>query len=78
MPALAADLPRTERSLAEQFRLGAISYLVYIDGLSRLDELRGDLVAARLTLLQARLDLATLLADSEIFPIPSALEETPR
>ncbi len=77
MVALDADLPRTERSLAEQFRLGAISYLVYIDGLSRLDKMRGDLVDARLLLLKARLDLATLLADPRIFPIPPAREETP-
>ena len=77
MAALAGDLPRTERSLAEQFRLGAISYLVYIDGLSRLDQIRGDLVDTRLTLLKARLDLATLLADARIFPIPPVHEETP-
>lgn len=75
LAAVADGLPRTERSLAEQFRLGAISYLVYIDGLSRLDELREDLVGARLTLLESRLDLATLLADAEIFPIPTVHEE---
>ncbi len=68
---VAKDLANTELSLAEQFRLGAISYLVYIDGLSRLDELRSDLLESRLTLLKARLDLATLVADNTIFPIPS-------
>ena len=75
MAALAEGLPRTEQSLAEQFRLGAISYLIYIDGLSRLDELRDDLVDTRLALLEARLELATLLSDTEIFPIPSVNEE---
>ncbi len=74
---LADDLPRIERSLAEQFRLGAISYLVYIDGLSRLDETRRDLVDTRLTLLKARLDLATLLADPTLFPIPVHVEARP-
>ncbi len=77
MAALAEGLPRTEQSMAEQFRLGAISYLIYIDGLSRLDELRDDLVDTRLALLEARLELATLLADSEIFPIPSMTKEKP-
>ena len=74
---LAEDLPRTEQSLAEQFRLGAISYLIYVDGLARLDELRDSLVDTRLALLEARLELATLLADTEIFPIPSVNQENP-
>ncbi len=77
MAALAEGLPRTEQSLAEQFRLGAISYLIYIDGLSRLDELRADLVDTRLALLKARLELATLLADTQIFPIPFVNKEQP-
>ncbi len=77
MAALAEGLPRTEQSLAEQFRLGAITYLIYIDGLSRLDELRADLVDTRLALLKARLELATLLADREIFPIPIVNKEQP-
>ena len=75
MASLAEGLPRTEQSLAEQFRLGAISYLIYIDGLSRLDELRDDLVDTRLALLKARLELATLLADNKIFPIPPLNKE---
>lgn len=72
---LAGDLPRIEHSLAEQFRLGAISYLVYLDGLERGDRLRADLIDARLALATARLTLATLLADSTLFPIPDLPEE---
>jgi hypothetical protein len=65
-------LPRTETSLSEQFRLGAISYLVYIDGMSRLDELRLQRIEASETLLQAKLDLAVLFGDPALFPIPDA------
>ncbi len=57
-------------SLAEQFRLGAISYLAYIDGLSRFDRIVEETIDARRTLLLARLDLAVLLGDSSIFPLP--------
>ncbi len=57
-------------SLAEQFRLGAISYLAYIDGLSRFDRIVEETIDARKTLLQAQLDLAVLLGDSTIFPLP--------
>lgn len=61
-------LPDGERSLAEQFRLGAASYLVLIDGLARLDEVRLEALAARQDLLTARLELAVLLDDPTIFP----------
>ena len=64
------DLPDLVHSLAEQFRLGAISYLAYIDGLSRFDRIVEETIDARRTLLQARLDLAVLLGDSTIFPLP--------
>jgi outer membrane protein TolC len=64
------DLPVIVHSLAEQFRLGAISYLAYIDGLSRFDRIVEETIDARRTLLQARLDLAVLLGDSTIFPLP--------
>lgn len=64
------DLPVLVHSLAEQFRLGAISYLAYIDGLSRFDRIVEETIDARRTLLQARLDLAVLLGDSTIFPLP--------
>jgi len=63
-------LPRTERSLNEQFRLGAISYLVFIDGLARLDDLRLQRIQAYETLLHARLELAMVLGDSSLFPLP--------
>ena len=66
---LLAQLPRTERSLAEQFRLGAISYLVYLDGLGRLDQLRLDLARTRSEAALARFELATLTADATIFPL---------
>jgi hypothetical protein len=63
-------LPRTERSLNEQFRLGAISYLVFIDGLARLDDLRIQRIQAYETLLSARLELAMVLGDPSLFPLP--------
>ena len=63
-------LPRTERSLNEQFRLGAISYLVFIDGLARLDDLRLQRIKAYETLLHARLELAMVLGDPSLFPLP--------
>jgi len=61
---------RAEHSLAEQFRLGAISYLVYMDGVSRFDDVQLQAIEARRTLLEARLDLAVLGSDSHAFPIP--------
>ncbi len=63
-------LSQTEHSLSEQFRLGAISYLVYIDGLSRLDDVRTQVIGARLELLGARVELATMLGSSDVFPLP--------
>ena len=63
------ELPETEHSLREQFRLGSISYLVYIDGLSRLDDVRMECVGARAELLMARLELAVLLGDTGLFPL---------
>ncbi len=69
------DLPKTVHSFAEQFRLGAISYLAYIDGLSRFDRIVEETIDARRTLLQARLDLAVLLGDSSIFPLPDPVSD---
>jgi len=63
------ELAETEHSLREQFRLGSISYLVYIDGLSRLDDVRTECVSARAELLMARLELAVLLGDTRLFPL---------
>ncbi len=68
-------LERTEFSLGEQFRLGAVSYLVYIDGLSRLDGVQLEAVDAREQLLQSRLRLAVLLDDAGLFPLPPRTPE---
>jgi outer membrane protein TolC len=75
-PAL-GELDFTDHSLAEQFRLGAISYLAYIDGLSRFDRIIEQAIDARLALVGARLELAVLLGDPLIFPLPeiAACEE---
>jgi outer membrane protein TolC len=67
---LLARLPQTERSLSEQFRLGVISYLIYIDGLARLDDLLVQRIAAFEALVRARLELAVLLGDPNSFPLP--------
>ncbi|MEN8165615.1 MAG: TolC family protein [Acidobacteriota bacterium] len=69
-------LERTEFSLGEQFRLGAVSYLVYIDGLSRLDGVQLEAVDAREQLLQSRLRLAVLLDDAGLFPLPPSPPES--
>ncbi len=60
----------TERSLTEQFRLGTISYLVYFDALSRLDDIVLQNIDARRALLEARLELAVILCDLTLFPLP--------
>jgi len=65
------DLPSIEYSLSQQFRLGAISYLAYLDGLKRLDEVQMEAVAARKDLLLARLELGSILADPTVFPLPT-------
>ena len=65
-----AGLPDTERSLTEQFRLGTISYLVYFDALSRLDDILLQHIDAMRTLLEARLELAVVLCDLSLFPLP--------
>jgi outer membrane protein TolC len=71
-------LERIESSLRQQFRLGVSSYLVHLDGLNRLDEVRLETIAAREQLLLARLELASILADPAVFPVPpSGGEEVP-
>ena len=69
------DLEDVEHSLAQQFRLGAIRYLVYIDGLSRLDDVRLEAIEARSQLLRSRLELAALLGDTSLFPLEMAVEK---
>ncbi len=75
--ALRDRLESIETSVFEQFRLGAISYLRFLDGLSRVDEHRLREVGARLDLLGARLERAALFGDQEIFPLPRAVLATP-
>lgn len=60
----------TGHSLSEQFRLGAISYLVYLDGFSRLDEVIQKAIEARHELLVARLELASIVGTDVYFPLP--------
>ncbi|MGD8439230.1 MAG: TolC family protein [Holophagae bacterium] len=63
------ELSDNDHALAEQFRLGAISYLAYIDGLNRFDRLVEEAIDARRSLLRARLELAVLLGDRSVFPL---------
>lgn len=65
-----AEAASIERSLSEQFRLGAISYLVYLDGFSRLDEVIRGAIEARHLLLVARLELAEISGSETFFPLP--------
>ena len=74
-----ASMPETERSLTEQFRLGAVSYLVLVDGLDRLDEVRLETTTAQADLLAARLELAVLLDREDAFPVlPDGVVEDSR
>jgi outer membrane protein TolC len=65
-----ADAAAIERSLTEQFRLGAISYLVYLDGFARLDTVIQGVIEARHALLSARLELAVISGADTYFPLP--------
>jgi outer membrane protein TolC len=69
------DLGDIEFSLSEQFRLGVSSYLVYIDGVSRLDDVRVQAIDARHAELRARLALAAITGDPTLFPLPGLPEE---
>jgi outer membrane protein TolC len=70
----AKDLPRIEESLSAQFRLGVLSYLEYVYGMVRHDELLLTAIDARSVLLQARIELGYLLDDPTVFP--TAAERT--
>ena len=72
------DLERVERSVRERYRLGAVAYLEYIDGLRRLDEVRTLAIEARLDRLRARLALASMTGDLTWFPLPEPDPETHR
>jgi outer membrane protein TolC len=63
-----------EHSLAEQFRLGTMTYLSYIDGLSRLDAARSAAVDARLELLVRHIQLYHLLGDLAPVSLPVSVE----
>jgi outer membrane protein TolC len=65
-----ADASAIERSLSEQFRLGAISYLIYLDGFARLDTVIQGVIEARHALLSARLELAVVSGAETYFPLP--------
>jgi outer membrane protein TolC len=66
---LLGDLERIERSLSAQYRLGAITYLEYVYGTTRHDDVLLTTIDARRRLVAARLRLALLLNDPNLFPI---------
>lgn len=78
LPAV-TSMPETERSLTEQFRLGVVSYLVLVDGLDRLDEVRLETTSAQADLLTARLELALLTDRDDVFPVlpDGGVEDSP-
>jgi outer membrane protein TolC len=69
-----AKLGSTEYALGERFRLGAVNYLVFIDSLWRLDQVRLQHAETLHALLSARLGLALLGARDGLFPLPARLE----
>ncbi|MEJ2580497.1 MAG: TolC family protein [Acidobacteriota bacterium] len=66
-PAL-KTLPRLEESLSAQFRLGVLTYLEFVYGTMRHDELLLTVIDAYADLLSARLHLSYLLDDPSVFP----------
>jgi len=62
------DLPRIEESLFAQFRLGALTYLEYVYGMVRHDDLLLTAINAHADLLLARLQLSYQLNDPSVFP----------
>lgn len=62
------SLHRLEESLSAQFRLGVLSYLEYVYGTVRHDELLLTAIEAHADLLSARLHLSYLLDDPTVFP----------
>ena len=69
------SLPGIEESLFAQFRLGVLTYLEYVYGTVRHDELLLTTIDARIDLLSARLQLSYLLDDPSIFPTAANLTE---
>ncbi len=62
-------LPRTEHSLSEQFRLGAITYVVFLDGLARLDDVRLREIELQTLFLRSSIALARLSGNASHFPL---------
>ena len=62
------ELPRIEESLFAQFRLGALTYLEYVYGMVRHDDLLLTAIDAHADLLFARLQLSYQLNDPSVFP----------
>ena len=62
-------MAETEHSLNEQFRLGAISYLVFLDGVARLDDVRLRHVQLQRLHVKSRIELGQLTGDSRYFPL---------
>jgi hypothetical protein len=73
-PAL-KTLPKIEASLLAQFRLGGLTYLEYVYGLIRHDDLLLAVIDAHVELLSARLHLSYLLDDPSVFPTATYLTE---
>jgi outer membrane protein TolC len=74
--ALVEDMTFTEKSLNEQFRLGAISYLVFLDGVARLEDVRLRHIELQQRHIQAHIELGRLTGDPLYFPLPTVLEAT--
>jgi outer membrane protein TolC len=66
---LIGELGRIERSLSAQYRLGAVTYLEYVYGTTRHDDVMLTTIDARRRLAAARLQLALLLDNPELFLI---------
>ena len=66
---LVAELQQGQFSLAEQFRLGAITYVVFLDGLARLDQVRLRQIALEEQLVAARIARAALDGRDALLPL---------
>lgn len=63
----------TQQSLAKQIQLGAVTFVEYIDALSRLDQVREQIVKFQMEGLMSRLRLAMVLGDGALFPLPEEM-----
>jgi outer membrane protein TolC len=76
--AMEGRLEDAEIALAGQFRLGEISYLTYIDGVNRLEDVRLRGIGARSEYLAGRARLAALLGREGLFPLPETTAQYAR